>query len=301
MDYPRKLTNRVWLLGNPYFSVYLVRGDDSSALIETGISATAGQILEQVKELEQDLSRVKLLVATHAHADHLGGGPVLKKNLPALQVATGAFTKSLLDKAKVRAQFKADDAQESARLIDLGVVQEPATKYEDLEGMVDRVLEPGEIIDLGGVSLEVMEAPGHAVGGLVLWEPESKVLFCSDSLGFILPPDRFCANFYVNLDDYMESFNRLAGLDPAWVCPGHCGAYSGADKDYFLEGSRAEIRWVLGKVRDRMPLEEPPRDLVEEVLTRHNIRQSRMFSPELMRLCSELLIRRAAESELIKS
>ncbi len=300
MEYPRQLTGRVWLLGNPYFSVYLVRGDDFSALIETGISATAGLVQRQLREVEQDLSRVELLLATHAHADHLGGGPVLKRNLPALRVATGSFTKSLLDKQKVRDQFKADDAGESARLIQLGEVKEPVPGYEDLEGMIDRVVEPEEIIDLGGIRLEAMEAPGHAVGGLVFWEPEQRVLFCSDCLGFILPPDRFCANYYVSLDDYWGSFNRLAGLDPAWVCPGHCGAFSGTDKDYFLEGSKAEIAWVLKRVRSRMPFKEVPPDLVEEVLERHYIRQARMFSPEMMRYCSELLIRRAAESRLIQ-
>lgn len=300
MEFPRQLTDRVWLLGNPFFSVYLVKGDDFSALIETGISATAGLILDQLKGLGIDLSKINLLIATHAHADHLAGGPVLKKNLPNLSVASGLKTKLLLDKKKVREQFKKDDASESARMIELGGVDGPVAEYEDLEGMIDRVVEPGEIIDLGGIRLEAMEAPGHAVGGLVFWEPEERIIFCSDSLGFILPPDKFCANYYVGLDEYLKSYDKLTGLDPAWVCPGHCGAYNGAEKDFFLKGTRGEIDWVIEKVKARMPVGEIPEDLVKEIYERHYVRQCRMFSPEMMRYCSELLIRRTAESKLLK-
>ena len=299
-EFPRRLTDRVWLLGNPFFSVYLVRGDDQSALVECGISATAGPILEQIKGLETDLSRVRLLLATHAHADHLAGAPILKKHLPALSVASGAATKGFLEKEKVCLSFKADDASESARMSELIGEPRPRLDPEDLAGVVDRVVEPGEVIDLGGISLQAREAPGHAVGGLVFWAPEEQTLFCSDSLGFILPPDVFCANFYVDLDAYLESFQALAGLGPEWVCPGHCGAYGGAEKDRFLAGNRAEIEWVVDRVRAGMPFEEPPQDLVEEILERHYHRQCRMFSPEMMRYCSQLLIRRAADSRYIQ-
>lgn len=299
--YPRRLTDRVWLLGNPFFSVYLVRGDDYSALVECGITATAGLILEQIKDLEPDPARVRLLLATHGHADHLAGAPVLKRHLPGLTVASGAPTKGFLEKEKVRLSFRADDDSESARMIDLGGAAEPRLEPGDLAGAVDRALEPGQEIDLGGITLRAMEAPGHAVGGLVFWEPGERMIFCSDSLGFILPPDKFCANFYVSLDSYLDSFETLTGLDPAWVCPGHCGAFFGPDKDYFLAGSRAEIDWVVGKVKARMPLKDPPEDLVEEIMERHYHRQCRMFSPEMMRYCSQLLIRRAAESRYIQA
>jgi len=44
-----------------------------------------------------------------------------------------------------------------------------------------RVLD-GEVIDLGGVSLEVLHTPGHTPGSICLYEPASKSLFTGDTV-----------------------------------------------------------------------------------------------------------------------
>lgn len=43
--YPVKINDHLWVLGNDYFHHYLIMGEESSALVEMGISATAGIVL----------------------------------------------------------------------------------------------------------------------------------------------------------------------------------------------------------------------------------------------------------------
>ena len=306
--YPRRLTDRVTLLGNPFFSVYLVEGDGVSALIEVGITATAPQIAAQLDSLGRDRDSIRFLIATHGHADHLAGGPLLKELLPRAELVTGQETEALLNKPRLLEILAQDDSHESARLIELGLVEGPAPMAKPLAGAFDRTLVPGEVLDLGGIDLTALDAPGHAQGGLVFWEKEEGILFCSDSLGFLLPgaapkEDRWVANFYVDLDDYLKTFNGLASLEAEWVCPGHCGAFQGQEGRRFISGARTEIEALLELIQGRIaqdddPKPEIPEDLVETVFERHYIRQARLFTPEMMRMCSRLLIRRVLESEI---
>lgn len=73
MNYPRRLTGRVTLLGNRYVSMYLIQGRTSYAMVETGILGTAVQIVDQDRSLNVDLSEIRTVLITHAHADHVTG------------------------------------------------------------------------------------------------------------------------------------------------------------------------------------------------------------------------------------
>ena len=43
----------------------------------------------------------------------------------------------------------------------------------------------GEVIDLGGLHLEVIELPGHTPGGILLLLKEDRILFTGDSINHI--------------------------------------------------------------------------------------------------------------------
>ena len=45
-----------------------------------------------------------------------------------------------------------------------------------------RPVAEGDVFDLGGRSLEVLDAPGREPGGIVLWEQATGSLFTSDML-----------------------------------------------------------------------------------------------------------------------
>ena len=297
MHYPKKLTERVFLLGNHYISVYLVKGDRFSILIEAGLSSTAAQVIDQIEELRIEPVGIKELFIAHAHADHVTGAAPLKQAFPWMTITAGDKTKDLLSKEKIREFFSLEDRYTSSRLVELGAVTDQNLVEGPPSYEVEEVVRPGQILDLGGIQLEIMDAPGHCMGGLALWEPGEKMLFCSDYLGFCLPSDRFVSNFYVDYDDYLRTFEALSGLCPRWICPGHCGVYFGEEAARFLKGSREELQWVLEHVVRHGQSPERLEDVKEELFNRYYVGESTIFSPENTRYCMDLLVRRVLDSE----
>ncbi|MDZ7696366.1 MAG: MBL fold metallo-hydrolase [Deltaproteobacteria bacterium] len=292
--YPKRLSDRITVLGNHYLQTYLVEGDGMTMLIEPGISATATQVVRQMRSAHIDPLTIDRLFLTHAHGDHITGGPILKRAMPQLVVTASPETTRLLKKKKVRQIFIRDDHDTGVRLKQLGATTEsPAPDLnESLNGLVEVHVAPGQIMDLGGLSVVVMDAPGHCIGGVALWVPEEKVLFCSDYLGFFLPPDQFVPNFYVDLEDYMATFDTLAQLDADWICPGHCGVYTGEARRRFIEQSRAEIEWVRHRVTEGRTGPDAGEGLQEALFERYYVREATMFSEHSTRYCMDLIIRR---------
>ena len=294
--YPQRLTEHIMLLGNRYLQTYLILGDKASVLIESGISATAPQLVEQLIASHTDPSSIDFLFLTHAHADHVTGAPVLKSMMPQLVVAGSVETKRLLEKKKVQDIFFQDDQDISIGLQKLGAVTNPAVPSISLNGLVNKDIHAGEVLDLGGLSMEAIQAPGHCRGGMAFWIPEEKVLFCSDYLGFFLAPDRFVPNFYVDFADYMTTFESLQKLAPRWLCPGHCGVYAEQEARDFVNQSRAEMEWVYDYVVRHSAGSDAPNNLREALFERYYVREGRMFSEQSTRYCMDLIIRRILEA-----
>ncbi len=85
-----------------------------------------------------------------------------------------------------------------------------------------RLVDEGDVLDLGGRSLEVLRAPGREAGGIVLWEAATGSLFTSDMLydgehGLAWPP--------ANPAAYAATLERMRGLPVSRVCPGHYGVF----------------------------------------------------------------------------
>src|SRR5215211_8551694 len=54
-------------------NVYLIDGGKEFALIDVGFEDTVGEIVELIRQMDFNLSTCKMLIATHADADHVQG------------------------------------------------------------------------------------------------------------------------------------------------------------------------------------------------------------------------------------
>ena len=138
--------------------------------------------------------RVELIVTTHGHGDHVGG--VLK-----LKEATGApFA------------IHALDAERATRA---GEVSEIGIAYDDGAPLPDREIREGDVLRVGTASFEVIEAPGHTPGGVVLLGGGSAegVAFVGDT---IFPGSHGRTDLEGGDEEtILASLHRLAGLIPA--------------------------------------------------------------------------------------
>ncbi len=111
--------------------------------------------------LERHALRVKTIVITHAHIDHIGGAAKLKAATGA-PVLMNANDQELYDHLDVQASW-------------LGM-EPPA------QTAIDDAARDGDVLTLGPAEFRVLHTPGHTQGSISLWIPAENKLIAGDTL-----------------------------------------------------------------------------------------------------------------------
>ena len=158
----------VWHISEFGFdSMYLVIGDERAALIDTGtglfdLTALVSQITDKPYEV----------YLTHGHVDHVGGMHQFERAY--LHEADFAAARSV--KRQDRINYMSIMLAMCAGIYDVD-------EGDVIEDAYDTELIPitgGDIIDLGGRTLEVIDTPGHTPGSISFLDRTSDILFSGD-------------------------------------------------------------------------------------------------------------------------
>jgi len=203
-------------------NIWHVRGRDRDLFVDSGIGVAS------LRDAAADLfERPLVAVATHTHYDHVGGMHEFAERVVHRKEAdllANPAHRGSLRVADIDADFRAylrsiGYALESEYLITAlphpdydpdgwTVVPAPAT----------RIVDEGEVIDLGDRVFEILHLPGHSPGSMGLWEAKTGTLFSGDALydGPLL--DRLPES---DLTDYLATMARLRELPVTVVHAGH--------------------------------------------------------------------------------
>ena len=165
------IAEKLWSINGPANDLmYLIEGTERAMLIDTGMGV--GNLGELVKAI----TKLPLIVVnTHGHPDHAGGNSNFK------EVYLHPKDFDIKDKMCIK-EYRLND------LIAINKANGTLPEKYILEGLIETKeyvihhIYNGEVFDLGGRQLEVIELPGHTPGSICLLEAGSKFLFSADSI-----------------------------------------------------------------------------------------------------------------------
>ncbi|MER3414950.1 MAG: MBL fold metallo-hydrolase [Gemmataceae bacterium] len=185
-------------------NVYLVDGGEEFVLIDIGYLDTVSTIVELLREMDFDLQACKMLVATHADADHVQGL---------------ARAKELL-RTKVAAHPLSVEPLESGDpILTYASIRAQGIELEMPPCKIDILLNEGDRIQVGSLELHVWHTPGHTPGQLAF--KMGNVLFSGDNIykdGCVGVID---AHHGSSIPDFIRSLQRILHDDSEILLPSH--------------------------------------------------------------------------------
>ena len=160
-------------------SAYLLRGDEPS-LVETGPTTSSAEVTEGLERLGIGPADLAHVVVTHIHLDHAGGVGTLARRYPRATIwvhERGA--PHMVDPTRLVSSTARVYGEETTRAYFGDVEPAPPERI--------RPVTDGDVIELGGRSLDVLYTPGHASHHVALVDSETGGVFVGDALGIHLP------------------------------------------------------------------------------------------------------------------
>ena len=211
-----RVTGNVYYVGSKDLASYLITSPEGHILINSSFERNVPMIRKSVESLGFKMADIKILLASHAHSDHVAGHALMQKE-------TGA---------KVFV-MRGDDTVIASG----GEGQYFYTFNRWKPCKVDRVLDDGDLVKLGGVTLVAHRTPGHTKG-CTTWtcrvESGGKmydvVVIGSPNVnpGFRLVDNKWYPEI---ADDFAKTFEVLKKL-PCDVFLGAHGGYYGMVEKY---------------------------------------------------------------------
>lgn len=225
---PLQIADHTWQIGTQDLTALLVQTADGAVLLDGGMPQMAGHLISNMKARGVAPQNLRLILLSHAHADHAGPVAELKRR-------TGAKVAANAESAVLLARGGSDDLHFGD-----GITYPPAS--------ADRIVMDGEVVEVGGIEFTAHFMPGHTPGSTAwTWsdtrEGKPVRIAYADSLsapGYQLQGN---ARYPRLVDDYKRSFATVRALPCDVLLTPHPGA---SNWDY-ASGSKASAKALTCK------------------------------------------------------
>jgi glyoxylase-like metal-dependent hydrolase (beta-lactamase superfamily II) len=199
------LIQEPWI--TPYYrcNMWHVRGRDGDLLVDSGLGHFSLK-----RHVPLVTERPLTCVASHAHFDHIGS----HHEFPGCCVHHA--------EAHILREPRNDWTLADPYATDAMFIRQPAgwdaARYHVKPAQPGRLLNHGDVIDLGDRAFEVVHTPGHSPGGIGLFEAKTGIFLSGD----VIYDGPFIDDAYhSSVPDYVATFERLKQLPVQVVHGGH--------------------------------------------------------------------------------
>jgi len=204
---PHRVIGNLYYVGSRSLASYLIATPEGHILVNTNWEDGVPNLRASVEDLGFDFGDIRIILGSHAHADHMQGDALVKQ-------MTGASVMALAEDVPLLRNMR------------------PGGK----EHPIDRVLHDGEEVSLGGSTLVARLTPGHTPG-CTTWTMKVEEggkqydVVIVGSMGSN-PGFRFVNNTEnpTITEQYKQGFSVLRSLDPDIPLASHPAMYGMVQK-----------------------------------------------------------------------
>ncbi|MBE7071000.1 MAG: MBL fold metallo-hydrolase [Ruminococcaceae bacterium] len=180
--YSKQLIPGIYLLDEGHLATgYVVEGEEKVCVIDTMNGFT------DIKSFVRGFTDKPIVVVnTHGHPDHIFGNVYFDEAL-------------IHERDLALAEMFAKEPAFIEACKNYGFTMPPF-----------KTIKEGDVIDLGGKTLEIYELPGHTPGGIVLLLKEDRILFTGDSINHYL---WMMLDGCLPMKDFVSSLERIMFLE----------------------------------------------------------------------------------------
>jgi len=143
-------------------NIYLII-DKTITLIDAGTGMNFETVEQNLSKFNLKPNDIELLINTHCHYDHIGGDH---------NFVQAAGCEVCIHELEADLLRKGDGVITCADMF--------GKKLEPID--IAKELREGGKIELGELTLEVLQTPGHTAGGICLYAPKQRILFSGDTI-----------------------------------------------------------------------------------------------------------------------
>lgn len=202
-----KLTDSVYVLQGPTNIGLIVSSSGDAVVIDTGIDESVAR--KFLREAEQEGFKIKTIINTHSHADHIGGNSFIQSRTGA-EIYTSAQ----------EAPFVRNPLLEPIMLLGSAFPwKEMQHKFLYAKpSIVTGEITPGSC-EIFGVNLEIVSLPGHSIGQIGV--SADGVLFVGDAFISSKLLQKHGIPYNVHIEEYFRTLIKLEEFDCTWYVPSH--------------------------------------------------------------------------------
>ncbi|MDR1245498.1 MAG: MBL fold metallo-hydrolase [Clostridiales Family XIII bacterium] len=233
---------------------YLLVSENHGFLVDTGYAFCADATAQNIANA-LGARTLDYILLTHSHYDHVGGLSAMRRTWPKTEVVASRYAKDILSRRRARDVIRSLDDKAAAKRGGIAMREDFTAGFA-----VDRTVKEGDVLYVDGISISVMETPGHTKCSVSYYFREDDLLVLSESTGIRPVTSDVSPTFIVSYRDVIKAIDRSERMAPRRILIAHSGSESGDGvKKYFKDAraaAEAVAEWILAEHKLGKSLDE---------------------------------------------